>query len=61
MLLQGDDKGVEAAWGACHEHLDRYVCPKQIFKVAELPMTPTGKPARSLAEHLAQSLGKAED
>ena len=55
MLLQGSDADIPDARLACEQHLDKYACPKRIYAVPALPMTPTGKPARSLAADLARS------
>ena len=56
MLLQGTADDVPAARAACEQHLDKYTRPKYIFAVSSLPMTPTGKPARSRAADLASRL-----
>jgi len=55
MLLQGtaDD---EAVARQAIETLDRYSRPKHIMLTPELPMTPNGKPARSLAATMALRL-----
>ena len=58
MLLQGTEDDVLAVRDACHLVLTRYECPKLIFAVPALPMTPTGKPARSEAASQALSLLK---
>ena len=52
MLIQGSDADIPDARQACEQHLDKYACPKRIYAVPALPMTPTGKPARSLAAAL---------
>lgn len=56
MLLQGNRCDMEAARTACVRYLDRYSRPKHIITVPSLPMTPTGKPARSQAIAMAASL-----
>lgn len=55
MLLQGSEADIRDAQQACEQHLEKYVRPKCILAVPALPMTPTGKPARSQAAALAQS------
>ena len=56
MLLQGTDADIPEAKRACEQYLSKYACPKHIYAVHSLPLTPTGKPARSLAAALAQSM-----
>lgn len=58
MLLQGSEADVPAVHDTCHLILTRFERPKFIFAVPALPMTPTGKPARSEAASLALSLLK---
>ncbi len=57
MLVQGGDDDIVAARAAAEGFLlDKYARPKHILAVASLPMTPTGKPARSAAAALAREL-----
>ena len=54
MLLQGDADDMAAAQAACERRLSKYARPKYILTVPSLPMTATGKPARSRAEEIAR-------
>ena len=56
MLLQGNQEEITAARHACELHLTKYARPKHFLQVSSLPLTPTGKPARSLASSLAHQL-----
>ena len=59
MLLQGTVADIPAAQAACNAHLTKYARPKHIIPVETLPLTSTGKPARSQAAALAaESLGR---
>jgi O-succinylbenzoic acid--CoA ligase len=49
MLLQGTSTDVDEVEAVCRQHL-----PKRIITVDTIPLTPTGKPARQQAAHLAQ-------
>lgn len=40
----------------CRDLVDGQECPKRIFRVENLPITPTGKPARKEAKKLAQNM-----
>ena len=53
MLLQGSSDDVRQAHHACSLALSKYEQPKRIIAVGALPMTPTGKPARSQAAAMA--------
>lgn len=53
MLLQGTVADVPAAQATCNAHLTKYARPKHIIPVETLPLTSTGKPARSQAAALA--------
>jgi len=53
MLLQGNEDDIIIAQTACSQNLTKYTQPKHIFLVPALPMTPTGKPARSQAADIA--------
>lgn len=53
MLLQGSSDDVRQAHQACALALSKYEQPKRIIAVGALPMTPTGKPARSQAAAMA--------
>lgn len=54
MLLQGTSTDVAEVEAVCRQHLPKYTCPKRIITVDAIPLTPTGKPARQQAAHLAQ-------
>lgn len=54
MLLQGTSTDVAEVEAVCRQHLPKYACPKCILTVDAIPLTPTGKPARQQAAHLAQ-------
>lgn len=56
MLLQCSDADVSTAREACTRLLPPYSRPKHLFAVSSLPMTATGKPARTLAATLALDL-----
>ena len=53
LIEQGEVDEVEAI---CHRTLPKYWKPRHILSIDHLPMTPTGKPARSEARHLAERL-----
>lgn len=55
MLTESDDR--EGLRNICRDHLPRYWQPRNIFTVAHLPQTTTGKPARAEAEQMAVAHG----
>ena len=52
MLMQNGDETI--ARNACRQHLSKYKIPRYFISVSQLPLTPSGKPARLQAAHLAQ-------
>jgi O-succinylbenzoic acid--CoA ligase len=53
LIEQGEVDEVEAI---CHRTLPKYWQPRHILSIDHLPMTPTGKPARSEARKLVEQL-----
>jgi O-succinylbenzoic acid--CoA ligase len=53
LIEQGEVDEVEAI---CHRILPKYWQPRHILSIDHLPMTPTGKPARSEARKLVEQL-----
>lgn len=56
VVLLTEDADLDAVRAVCQEVLPAYSVPKDVFHVAHVPMTETGKPARKQAEILAASL-----
>jgi O-succinylbenzoic acid--CoA ligase len=54
MLLHGSPADVDIARDVCCRELPKYARPKHILAVPCLPLTETGKPARSLAAAIAR-------
>jgi O-succinylbenzoic acid--CoA ligase len=57
MLYTGDALPSELQQ-LCTERVGRYEVPKHFFHISQLPMTETGKPARSMAHQVAAEFYK---
>lgn len=54
-LLHCGDFSAEMLEKICREQLERHEVPRKYIKVAQIPLTPTGKPARAEARKLAEA------
>ena len=54
LLAVTDD--MESVYEVCRKHMPRYEQPRYFLAVSELPMTPTGKPARAEAMKLCAAM-----
>lgn len=55
MLIAGD---ILKAQAICESVLPKYLQPKQYIKVSNIPLTPTGKPARDTARKICETFDK---
>ena len=60
LTLLTEDTDTDAVRRICQSALPKYHQPRLIFHIAEVPLTPTGKPARAKAESIANSLLSAQ-
>lgn len=62
LVLLFESKEVDEAWldAQCRQVLDRYEVPRAYIQVPSIPLTATGKPARSEIKRLAQQLYQAQ-
>ena len=58
LLIEGTS---DDAQQICHRVLPKYWQPRRIVTVPHIPMTETGKPARAVAEQLANPLGRSPE
>jgi len=58
LLIEGTS---DDAQQICHRVLPKYWQPRRIVNVPHIPMTETGKPARAVAEQLANPLGRSPE
>lgn len=54
LLTESDD--INTIRQICQQQLSKYWQPRQYIHVAHLPMTETGKPARAIAQQMAQGI-----
>lgn len=58
VVLLTVDADLDVVRQVCTEHLSKYQQPRHYFRVAAIPLTQTGKPARAEAMRMARELGE---